>query len=106
MSKLLEATCTAGVVTAESVPVPAADVLSEGNGPSSGVLLIDGEKAKYITSSASDVKALITNIVALVDALVVVATAHDALLGSTQTANLAAVTVLRTSLDASKELLK
>ncbi len=66
-TKLLEATCLAGVVTAEGVPVPAAEVLSEGVAQSSGVLLIEGDKAKYLVSNASDIKDLLTQINAALD---------------------------------------
>lgn len=62
MSKMLEATCAGGVVTAEGVPVPAADILSEGVGSSSGVLLLDEDTAKYLTSNASDLKTALTKI--------------------------------------------
>lgn len=56
MSKALQATCNAlGVVTAEGVPVPAAQVLSEGKQASVGLLIIDGTNAWYIPSSATDI---------------------------------------------------
>lgn len=62
MSKMIEATCVGGVVTADSVPVPAADILSEGVGSSSGILILDQDQAKYITSNATDIKAAIEKI--------------------------------------------
>lgn len=65
MSKMLEATCVGGVVTAEDTPVPAADILSEGIGSSEGILLLDGVKAKYVTSSAQDLKEAIEQIVSI-----------------------------------------
>lgn len=66
MGKILEATCEDGVVTADGVAVPAAEILSEGVAPSEGVLLLEGDKAKYLTSSASDLKSTIEQ---LIDAL-------------------------------------
>lgn len=56
MSKILDATCEAGEVTADLVPVPEAEILSEGQGASEGVLLIEGERVRYLTSNASDLK--------------------------------------------------
>lgn len=68
MSKMLEATCSAlGVVSAEGVPVPVAEVLSEGAQESSGVLLLEGEKAKYLTSNASDIKTTLSALVDLIE---------------------------------------
>lgn len=63
MSKILAATCDAsGKVTADSVQVPAAVVLSEGKQASSGILIIDGDKAWYIALSASDLKTTIEKV--------------------------------------------
>jgi hypothetical protein len=60
---MLEATCVAGVVTSEGVSVPAADVLSEGVAQSSGILFLDEDKAKYVTSSAQDLKTTIEDLI-------------------------------------------
>ncbi len=66
-SKLLDATCDpAGVVSVGSVTVPAAQVLSEGKQQSTGVLLLEADKARYITSNATDI---ITTIERLTDVL-------------------------------------
>jgi uncharacterized protein YukE len=60
MSKILDATCDAsGVVTADSVVVPEAEVLSEGKQQSSGLLFLEGPKARYFPSSATDIKSTI-----------------------------------------------
>ncbi len=70
MSKVLDATCDAqGMVTAEGVQVPAASVLSEGKAASSGVLLLDQDKARYLPSSASDIAATIDKVVKVLDDL-------------------------------------
>lgn len=63
MSKIMDATCSAaGVVTAQGVPVDVATVLSEGNQASSGILLIDGDKAWFFPSSATDIKSTIEQV--------------------------------------------
>lgn len=68
MSKLLEATCDAsGVVTAEGVTVPAAEVLSEGKQASAGLLLLEGDKAIYLPSSATDIKTTIEKLITVID---------------------------------------
>lgn len=72
MSKMLDASCVAGVVTSEGVPVPTATILSEGVGPSSGVLLLDEDKARYIAKISPDLKATIEK---LIDALTETASA-------------------------------
>lgn len=59
MSKILDATCEAGVVTCEGVPVPETEILSEGVGSSAGLLLMQGEKKTYVASNATDLKTAI-----------------------------------------------
>lgn len=75
MSKVLAATCNAtGVVTAESVVVPDAVVLSEGKQASSGTLLMDEDKAWYMASSATDIKTTLEKNIAALDDLTSVLT--------------------------------
>jgi hypothetical protein len=62
MSKILEATCEAGVVTSQGVAVEAT-ILSEGMGASEGVLVLEGVQASYITSNASDLKTTLEKVV-------------------------------------------
>lgn len=60
MSKILDATCDAtGKVFFEGVEVPEAEVLSEGNQASAGVLFLDEHRKKYLPSSATDIKTTI-----------------------------------------------
>ncbi len=59
MSKVLAATCAVGIVTAGGLPVPAAEILSEGVGPSSGVLILDEDLAQYIAKTTPDLKSAI-----------------------------------------------
>lgn len=63
MSKILPATCVGGIVTSELFPVPSAQILSKGIGPSSGVLALDEDKAFYVTSSAADLETALTNVI-------------------------------------------
>jgi len=84
MSKILDATCDAdGKVTADEALVPEATVLSEGKQASSGILLIDEDRARYFPSSATDIKTTIEkSITALTDlsaALTEIATALTAI---------------------------
>lgn len=68
MSKILDATCDQdGKVTADGVEVPAADVtvLSEGKQDSSGLLFMQGDKARYLPSSATDIKTTIEKLVSI-----------------------------------------
>lgn len=61
MSKTLNASCAAGVVTLNGAPVEA-EILSEGVGESEGALILDKEKAFYIASNATDLKTTLEKI--------------------------------------------
>lgn len=63
MSKILEASCVAGVVTSEGVPVPGATVLSKGVGSSEGLLLIQGSEKTYLTLQAADLETTIDKVI-------------------------------------------
>lgn len=64
MSKLLAATCTAdGMVKVGNLEVPAAMVLSAGKQASSGILFIDGDKAWFMPSSATDIGTTIEKLI-------------------------------------------
>lgn len=65
MSKILQATCKTKSVKWEGAPVEA-EILSEGNGESTGVLLLEKDKAFYLTSNATDLKLTLEK---LIDAL-------------------------------------
>lgn len=100
MSKILEASCAAGIVTADNLPVAGSIILSEGVKPSTGVLLLEEDKATYVTSSASDIKDLITNLETIIDQLVITLTAIDAVTTApgSNAASIATLTALKTSL--------
>lgn len=112
MSKILEATCISGVVKWEGSPVEA-EILSEGIGSSDGLLLLEKEKAYYLTSNASDIK---TTLEKLIDALTKVTETLTAIggnmTGPTTTpppvlaANVIAVNLLVTELTTLKGSLK
>lgn len=63
MSKVIDASCTSGVVTADNVPVDVADILSEGVGASSGILVQDENRAYYIAKTSEDLVATIEKLV-------------------------------------------
>lgn len=65
-SKVLDATCQNGIVTSQGVSVPVATVMSEGVASSVGNLIVDEEKAWYITKISPDLKKLITDLVAAI----------------------------------------
>ncbi len=107
MSKILDATCNpAGIVTAEGSPVIDATVLSNGKKQSTGLLFMEAEKSRYLTSSATDIADLIQAMSDILTNVVTVLTAHDSSLGSSQTATIAQITSANAQLVAMKELLK
>jgi hypothetical protein len=66
LSKVLQATCDAtGKVTADGVIVAGAVVFSEGKQASSGLLLLEGETAFYIPSSATDIKTTLEKLISI-----------------------------------------
>jgi hypothetical protein len=101
LTKVIDASCVAGIVTAESLPVNA-DILSLGLRSSTGALLLDEDKAVYITSNAEDVKDLISMMKDITDKLIEISTGLDAaaLVTGTQVANIAALTALSVQLGA------
>ncbi len=76
MTKMLPATCVLGIVTADGVPVVGATLQSEGVGLSDGVVLLDGDEARYLAKISPDLK---TTIGALSDALLQLITALTAI---------------------------
>lgn len=109
MSKLLDATCDAsGKVTTEGIILDDALVLSEGTKASQGLLFMEGDKARYMPSSATDIKDLIIAMVGIIDQVATIATTLDAVTvspGSAASA-IAQLQTLKTQLDQSKGTLK
>jgi len=108
---MLVATCDAsGVVKIGTITVPAADVeiLSEGTKASEGILILDQALARYLTSSASDVKKVIEDLTAIVEKIIEVATGLDGVTNSpgAQAANITLLTTLKETFAQTKETLK
>lgn len=76
MSKVLEATCAAGIVTSGGFPVVSATVLSQGIGPSTGFLILCEDAAYYVAKTSPDLDATLQQIIT---ALTDVATALTAI---------------------------
>jgi hypothetical protein len=120
MSKMIEASCVGGVVTAIGVPVPAADILSEGVAASTGFLLLDGDEAKYVPKTSPDLKTTLTKLISILGQLTTALTAIDTKVlvtscgagpGSTAplplaAANIAALSVIQSELTVLKETLR
>ena len=69
MSKVLEATCVAGVVTVDGIPVPAATVLSEGVAQSEGLLILDEDTANYVAKTSPDLKETLDKLSSALDSI-------------------------------------
>lgn len=77
MSKVLEASCIGEVVTCEGVPVPNAEILSEGEGASSGFLVIDGDKAYYVAKTSPNLKTTLEKLISVLSNLTTALTTLD-----------------------------
>lgn len=67
MTQILDATCVNGSVTSESVVVSDADILSQGTRSSEGILVIQDDEAKYLTSNAEDLQDAIDKLSDILD---------------------------------------
>lgn len=107
MSKILPASCTANVVKIENKPVTAT-VLSQGVKASTGAALVEEDVVTYITSNATDIKDLITNLGDVVDKIITIVTGLDggAPTPGTQAANIALLSTLKATMIAQKDMLK
>ncbi len=63
MSKMLPASCVAGVVTVDGLPIPGAVILSQGVGPSTGVVVIDESTVTYVAMSSPDLKTALEKVI-------------------------------------------
>ncbi len=88
MSKVLAASCILGVVTVDGVPVPSAEVLSEGIGASSGLLILDEDKAYYVANLSPDIDETLAQLITALDKTVTALSE----IASTFTATFAAMT--------------
>ncbi len=66
MSRIFDAECLANIVKIEGKPVTPATVLSQGVKSSTGVALMQGDKIHYVTSNATDIKDLISQLTDLI----------------------------------------
>lgn len=63
MSKILEASCDGGaLVICEGFEVDDVIILSEGDGPSEGILVLDAGSAFYIAKTSMDLKDTLTQL--------------------------------------------
>jgi hypothetical protein len=61
---MLAATCLAGIVTADGLPVLGATLLSEGLGPSSGILVLQDDDGKYyVAKTSTDLNTTLTQLI-------------------------------------------
>lgn len=105
MSKVLEASCVAGVVTCEGKPVEAT-ILSEGIGESSGALILQQALAIYLTSNATDIKESIEALNSMITKITTVLTALDGALSSANTATIAQIVAENLEFGLKKDMLK
>lgn len=112
MSKVIEATCQANVVTVDGQPVDAT-ILSKGLGSSSGIAVLDKDSVTYVTSNATDLETTIDNLNQSLTKLITIVTAIGAgMTGPTTTppptlaADLAEITAIVATLTTLKGQLK
>lgn len=107
MGKALSATCVAGIVTAEGVPVPSTTILSKGVGQSSGVLIMEESQKTYVANTSADLETTLTKLVASLNNIVTVLTALDsAVLSGANAATIAQITASAVELNTLKANLK
>ncbi len=68
MSKILEASCVAGVVRVGALVVPGVAIFSEGVASSEGLLLLEGGEKFYISKTSPDLKTTLEQVVAALQA--------------------------------------
>lgn len=69
MLKTLDATCLAGIVTVSGQVAAPVTILSQGTKSSSGIAVLDGARASYVTSNATDIADLTAHVKLALDAL-------------------------------------
>lgn len=65
MSRALDATCESGAVKIQG-KVVTATILSQGTKSSDGLAILEADKVTYVTSNASDIKDLISQLTSLI----------------------------------------
>ncbi len=106
-AKVFSAACAASIVLVGGIPV-ACTILGEGIGPSTGFLIIEGDDAFYVPKTSPDLKATIESIGTILDKIVAIATALNAVTvpPGSATSLIAQLVALNVTLAASKEVLK
>ena len=69
MTKALDASCVAGVVTHNGMPVLGTNIMSAGVGASNGLLILEGSEKYYVAIPTDDLKAILDLIGSLADAV-------------------------------------
>jgi hypothetical protein len=107
MARVLEATCEAGIVTVSGLQITA-EILSQGVEASSGVVILDGEKAFYVANTYEDLSEIIDEVCGLVDQISTVLTGLDAVttVPASNAAAIAQLGVLKTAFEAKMEALR
>jgi len=67
MSKVLGASCVGGVVSVQGFPIPNVELLSEGVAASEGILIIDEDRAYYVTNIGNDLDTTLIKLIAALD---------------------------------------
>jgi hypothetical protein len=114
MAKALQGSCIGGVVSVGSLPVPGTKILSEGVGPSDGLVVIDNEECTYVPKTSGDLKTTLDKITQALGQVISALTTIDAKpVGGTGSApapgaatNIAQLTSLQAELSALKGMLK
>ncbi len=112
MPKVLEATCTAGIVSVGELPITDAVILSEGVAASTGFLIIQGSDSYYVAKTSPDLKTTLEKISSCLDSLISALGLLDAKpIGTLPpavavTTDIAELTALQVELDALTEALK
>lgn len=113
MTKALEASCTAGIVTAGALPVVGAEILSEGVGSSSGILILDEDRKTYIPKTSGDLKTTLEKLASALGKIASTLTSIGAGMTGPTTAppptlaaDVAQITAIQAEITALKEVLK
>lgn len=78
MPKILEASCTTGIVTIGALPVPGVTILGEGVGPSTGVVLLQDDEATYIPKTTPDLASTLDSLTSVLTTIASALTAIGA----------------------------
>lgn len=113
MTRFIDAICTANIVTVSGVPILDAVILSEGIGPSTGILIVSEDKPYYIAKTSGDLSStidLITNTLtqlsATISAIIAALTIDKAAFSAGIASTVANIVTLNVQIAALKAALK